>query len=89
MTETEQIEQLKAEGFKKVYIWDAEPGEDDPDHVHAFDTKLIILSGEIEIGMNGESRVLKQGDSIYIARDTVHSGKAGVMGCRYIVGERE
>jgi quercetin dioxygenase-like cupin family protein len=88
MTETEHIKQLEAEGFSPVYVWDAEPQESDPDHNHPFDTKLIILEGEITIEMNGKTEMLRKGASMFIPREEQHSGLAGKDGCRYIVGEK-
>ena len=45
----QKIEELKQKGYNTVYIWNAEPNEEDSDHAHPFDTHLIILGGEIEI----------------------------------------
>jgi quercetin dioxygenase-like cupin family protein len=83
----EKVEELKRIGYDNVYVWDAEPGEEDPDHSHPFDVHLVILEREIEIGMDGTSRILKSGDEIDIPRGKTHSGKAGPNGCKYIVAE--
>jgi len=84
----EEVAKLKAAGYDNVYVWDAEPNEDDPDHTRPFDTPLVVLAGEIEIVMNGRSNILRANDEINIPRETVHSGKAGAKGCKYIVAER-
>jgi quercetin dioxygenase-like cupin family protein len=88
MNEEELISKMKREGYDEVYIWNAKPKEDDPNHTHLFDAVLIILSGEIEIGMDGEKRILRKGDTITIPQLKNHSGLAGPDGCRYIVAEK-
>ena len=83
----QKIEELKSKGYNPVYIWDAEPNEEDPDHTHPFDTHLVVLEGEIEIRVDGESLILKPGDKLDIPRKKIHCGKAGVSGCKYIIAE--
>ena len=86
--EEELIQKLKIEGYTKVYIHDAKPNENYLSHSHAWDTKLMILEGELEVNMDDKHSVLRKGDQIEIIRNKMHSGKAGPKGCRYIVGER-
>lgn len=88
MTEQEYIEHLKAEGFDKVYVWDAEPGEEDLVHEHPFDTRLIILDKEITIEVGGVKKEYVKGDAIEIPRATPHAVWAGPNGYRYIVAEK-
>jgi len=83
-----KIEKLKTEGYELVYVWDAEPNEEDPDHEHPFDTHLIVLNGEIEIRMDGNTKILKTDDELDIPRQRIHYGKAGQNGCKYIVAEK-
>jgi quercetin dioxygenase-like cupin family protein len=83
----QKIEELKQRGYNPVYIWDAEPNEEDPDHTHSFDTHLLILEGEIEIRMDGKSMIMKSESEIDIPKEKVHYGKAGQNGCKYIVAE--
>ncbi len=87
-TEKELTNQLKSEGYHKVYSWEDGPNEEDPTHTHDFDTKLIILNGELEIEMKGQKILLKQGESIEIPREEVHAAITSPNGCKYLVGER-
>lgn len=92
MEEQKLIEQLTNEGFDKVYVYDAEPGEVDEEHTHPFDTKLIILAGDISItsvlGGAVTNMNYKTGSSVSIPRNDPHSAKVGSGGCRYIVAEK-
>jgi quercetin dioxygenase-like cupin family protein len=90
--EHELIKQFEAEGYNPVYVWSAEPNEEDPDHDHDFDTKLHVLSGSIQIKILDGSRIgeydLVAGTSFEIPRKQKHSGLAGTEGCRYVVAEK-
>jgi quercetin dioxygenase-like cupin family protein len=92
MDEAEIIEKLKMEGFDPVYVYDAQPGEVDEEHAHNFDTKLVILSGDIQITslVDGVVRNIKygEGDELFILRNTPHTAKVGLSGCRYVVAEK-
>lgn len=90
--EEDIIKNLEAEGYDSVYIWSAEPNEEDPEHTHAFDTKLHILSGEIRLKVLKAGRIddfkLKQGSAVEIMRGQKHSAVVGQGGCKYIVAEK-
>lgn len=45
-----------------------------PPHYHPFQEEdFIILSGEMTVNMDGQLRVLRQGDTLHIPKNTVHS----------------
>jgi hypothetical protein len=91
-TEEEIIKDLEAQGYNPVYVWNAEPNEDDPEHGHEFDTKLHILSGGIRIKVLNGDRIddyqLAAGSELEIARNQRHSAVVGPDGCKYVVAER-
>jgi len=82
------MERLQQAGHDPVYLWDAPPNEEDPDHAHDFDTHLEVVAGEIEITVGAEKVTLEVGDQADILRGVIHSGKAGLEGCKYVVAER-
>lgn len=84
----DKIQELKTMGYDPVYVWNAEPNEEDPDHTHPFDTRLFIMDGEIEIRLGEKIITLRSTNEMDIPRGTVHSGKVGPKGCKYIVAER-
>lgn len=92
MTEKELIENLEQAGYSKVWPYAAEPNEIDEEHIHDFDTKLHILSGEIRVKKLTDGAIidflLKEGDELEIPRKERHSAKVGANGCRYIVAEK-
>ena len=93
VNEKQRIEELKQQGYAKVYVWHASPFEEDHEHTHPFDVHLEVVSGEIEIGISGAEsagakNLLRAGDQFNIPRETKHTGKAGAQGCEYIVAEK-
>jgi hypothetical protein len=86
--EKDKIDELKKQGYENVIVWDKVTAFGSVDHSHSFDTRIVVLSGEIEISINGQTRVLKTSDEIDIPRDTLHHAKAGPSGCRYISAEK-
>lgn len=75
----ERVATLKREGYDKVYVWNAESNEKDPDHEHAFDTHLEVLDGEIEISVGATKTIMKTGNVLDIPRNTVHKGRLALM----------
>jgi quercetin dioxygenase-like cupin family protein len=88
MTQAEHIQDMTERGFHEIYVWDAKPGEEDPEHKHDFDTRLVILAGHMDLGRNGGTEIMTEGSVLEIPRGQRHSGKVGAVGCKYIVGER-
>jgi len=92
MDEQLEIEKLKSEGYDKVWVYEAEPDEIDESHSHDYDTKLIILRGEISVAFKTGDAILNKsyvvGDEVVISKNKSHSAKVGPSGCRYIVAEK-
>lgn len=81
--------QLHAEGFRRTYVWQDDPGADYPDHAHAVETAHIILEGEMTLTCNGVARTYSAGERPPdVPAGAVHSARMGPRGCRYIIGEK-
>lgn len=83
------IERLHAEGYEKAYEWESAFGEVDPPHTHPFETKIVLLQGELHLTFDGQTHVLKPGDEIVVPKEMSHSAESGESGCTYVVGEKE
>jgi len=59
-----------------------------PARTHPTETAHIVLSGEMTLTMNGESRLYRAGDRCDVPAGTTESAQMGPLGCRYLVGER-
>ena len=87
--EEDIIKSLEEEGFDRVYLW-----EDDSDnyyeaHKHDFLKRIVILEGQMNIKINKEERILKEGNTVIINREEVHEVTFGNGGCRYIIAEKD
>jgi quercetin dioxygenase-like cupin family protein len=82
------ITDLQKQGYAPVYVWNAEPNEDDPSHSHEFDTHIRILVGELTITNSDGDFTLEAGSTIDISKGEIHAAKAGPNGCTYIVAEK-
>ena len=87
-TQAEWEEQLRAEGFKDVYIAEDGPNVFYPVHVHGEKTAHVILEGEMTLVVGETSRLLRAGDRCDVPGDEPHSAKMGTSGCMYLVGEK-
>lgn len=85
--EKHKIDELKKQGYDKVIVWNEVTAAGSIDHSHSFDTYILVLDGKIEISINGQTKLLKTSDEIYIPKNTIHHSKASSEGCRYITAE--
>ncbi len=88
MTEEEWISTLTSEGYDRVFVWTEGPNETDEDHVHDFDTRIVVLEGEISVTTNGHVVTARSGDTLDTPRSVKHSAVTGSEGCKYIVAEK-
>jgi len=67
---------VHAEKMTLAY-WDIKAGAQLPQHSHHHEQVAAqVISGEFELTLDGETKVMKAGDIAVIPSNTVHSGKA-------------
>jgi len=77
---------LRREGFEVAHGGQkAEQTEDM--HAHDFDTRIMVLSGEITVVRDGGTTTFRAGDHCEIPGDCQHATKVGSEGVAYIVGK--
>lgn len=52
------------------------PGDTAPEHTHHHSQITYVIRGALEFTLDGETVVLREGDSVYIAPNAVHSAVA-------------
>ena len=80
---------LEEEGYS-VFEWSDAPGTQYGAHRHAEDQSHWIISGELELRVQGEAYTLRAGDRDFLPANTVHS--AFVLGSnpvRYLIGAKK
>ena len=88
MEEKDLAEQLILEGYSHLYVWEDGPGVDYKEHTHRAESAHIILSGEMSMTMNGETKIYRAGDRCNLPAGIVHSARTEPQGCRYLIAER-
>lgn len=58
-----------------------EPGATVPDHAHPHEQIGLVLEGEIEMTIDGETRLLGPGNAYVIPGGVRHAGVGGQSGC--------
>ena len=81
-------EQLRAEGFRRVYVWQDGPNAMYPEHTHPSETAHIVLDGEMTLTLGGGMRTYHAGERCDVPAGAEHCARMGPKGCRYLIGER-
>jgi quercetin dioxygenase-like cupin family protein len=63
--------------------WDVEQNATLPEHQHPHEQVSVVLEGEFELTVDGESRVLRPGSLATIPSNSMHGGRA-LTPCRIL-----
>ena len=88
MNQTQFIQLLKEEGFPDPVIIEKPQGHVGQ-HTHAFEAKALILSGQLDIDLDGNKTTYLVGDIFHLQANRVHAEWYGSQGVRYLVGRKE
>jgi hypothetical protein len=88
LTEEEFKEQLRRQGFSRVYVWQDGAGVFYPEHSHQELTAHIILDGEITLSIRGVTKTYHVGERFDVPAGVTHAARMGPGGCRYMIGEK-
>ena len=87
-TREEIIDWLKGQGYTTIHEYKDEPGEFIDTHSHNLEEYLFVLKGSMEVVLESEHSVCREGDGLAIHANMMHSATVGPEGCDYIVGEK-
>lgn len=88
MTPDDFETQLRRDGFLDIRYRNLERGHDTQPHQHDFDTRLLILEGEMTVVCEGVERTARAGDVLDIAARTQHCEVYAPQPLRFIAGLR-
>jgi quercetin dioxygenase-like cupin family protein len=77
---------LRREGFEVVH-GGQKPGYSADPHAHDFDTRVMVLSGEIRLIRDNKPETYRAGDHCEVPAGCVHAEQVGPEGVAYIVGK--
>lgn len=80
--------QVSRQGFETLVEVEREPNGMMDKHSHPFDSKALILEGEIRIVVAGAERTYRQGEVFELSNGTEHVEYYGPQGVRYLVGRK-
>lgn len=82
------VEKLKKEGFPHVYEWQDAPGTEYPTHSHKGKVSFYVTEGCVTLSFkNGKELLVCKGERFDMLPGVEHQGKAGPLGCSWVVGE--
>ena len=80
--------QLRSDGYLDIRHRSLEQGVDTTPHTHPFDTRLMVLQGEMRVELEHETRVARAGEVVEIARDESHCERYGAGPIVFVAGLR-
>lgn len=85
----EYTTEAKALGYDQVLVREWSPGQELAEHVHPFDARVRVVSGELWLTMGGQVRHLRQGDLFEVPRGTPHAERYGPQGATFWTARRD
>jgi quercetin dioxygenase-like cupin family protein len=80
--------QLRRDGYLEVRHRSMERGVDTTPHSHPFDTRLLLLEGELTVVRDGRADICRAGEVIEIARGAEHFERYGPTRVVLVAGLR-
>jgi quercetin dioxygenase-like cupin family protein len=80
--------ELRDQGYSEVMDRRMEANSVNPEHVHDFDARLLVLEGAMMIISEGEERSYRAGDTFSMSAGCRHAEQCGSEGVRYLAGRR-
>jgi quercetin dioxygenase-like cupin family protein len=80
--------ELQRDGYQ-VVVNTMQPDAINPEHVHDFDARLLVVVGEMTIHAEGERNTYRVGDTFSMQHGCRHAEHAGPEGATYFAGRRK
>jgi quercetin dioxygenase-like cupin family protein len=80
--------ELRDQGYSEVMDRRMEANSVNPEHVHDFDARLLVLEGAMMIISEGEERSYRAGDTFSMSAGCRHAEQCGSEGVRYLAARR-
>jgi len=88
MTESEFRSALAAEGYTTLVVVTYEPNGARDTHEHPFESKGLILTGQLELEIDGVTTRYRAGDVFQLRHAQPHVERYGPEGVSYLVGRK-
>lgn len=88
MDDDELRRALARDGYTEILTREFAAGVVLPEHSHAWDARLHVLRGEMQLDCGGVSRTLRTGDHCEVPCETLHAEHYGPEGTALLIGRR-
>jgi quercetin dioxygenase-like cupin family protein len=88
MNAAEFSKTLRKEGFLTLVEVEREPNGGIDLHGHPFQSKALILEGELSLMVDGIETLYRTGDVFELSHDQQHVERYGPKGVKYLVGRK-
>ena len=86
MTEDDFRQLLTEQGYDEVRAVGYEPGFANDLHTHDFSALLMVVDGELILGREDGSEIIRAGQTCEVPAGTVHSEGTGAIGASVLAG---
>ena len=86
MDQQEFAKQLALEAYDEVLTKSLPAKQWIPEHSHPFDAKVLVLSGDVTLGLEGRQTVYREGDIYSVGRGIEHTELYGDAGVSLMIG---
>jgi quercetin dioxygenase-like cupin family protein len=88
MNRDQFIQTLGQEGYPDPVEVLREPNGHLDDHIHPFEVKALVLSGSIELTINGSTSHYSVGSVFHLGFEELHSETYGPQGVHYLAARK-
>jgi len=89
INENQFRDELAKDGFPAPVIVEREANGSLGINTHPFEAKALILSGQIDITVDGIKVSYRVGDVFHLLKNQAHSESYGPSGVRYLAGRKD
>ena len=57
-------------------------------HTHSFEVRALVLDGELALGVDGQTKLLRAGDIFTLDPNRAHTERYGPQGATFLVGRK-
>jgi len=89
MTKEQFLSMLVLEGFPEPILVEREADGFLDDHTHPFEVKALVVSGQIDLVVDGVRTVYVSGDVFHLSANQVHTERYGSNGVQYLASRKD
>lgn len=89
MTQEQFLKMLAADGFPEPVLVDREADGFLESHTHPFEVKALVISGRIDLIIDGAELAYSAGDVFHLLANQEHAERYGEKGVQYLASRNQ